>query len=141
MDFTAPTPALQPAFRMRIERGAALSVGTVATGGERLYLPVTGGAFEGEGLRGRLAGGGETLLARADGVTMVEASYLIAFPGGMVARAFGSGYRTGGADFRGLRLPLYFEVAQDGALAALATSAFIAAQGEDDDVMTIHRII
>lgn len=136
-DFTAPTPELVAAFEMRLTRAATLSVGETGTGGERAYVAVTGGSFIGEALAGRIVGGGETLLARADGVTMVEASYLIVFDGGATARGFGTGYRTAS----GLRVSLLFEAAQDGPVAALATRAFVAEQPQGSDIMTIFRII
>lgn len=137
----APIPGLAPAFDMKLKRGEPISVGEIATGGRRSYVPVIGGAFEGEGLSGTVHGGGETLLERADGVTMVEASYYIAFADGTVARCFGTGYRTKGETFAGARLSLLFEAAEDGSVAALATRAFIAEQAEGSETMTINRII
>jgi hypothetical protein len=122
--FTAPTPGLAHVFDMAVERGAPLVVGAIATGGRRSQVPVIGGSFSGLGLSGRLTGGGETLLERADGVTAVEASYYITFSDGAVARCFGTGYCTAA----GMRLALLFEAAEDCSVAELATRAFIAEQ-------------
>jgi hypothetical protein len=133
----APEPGLLPAFEIIPERGTPVVVGAIATGGTRTWVPVTGGSFQGEGLSGHLSGGGETLLERADGVTVVEASYYIAFADGAVARCFGTGYRTTGA----MRLSLLFEAAEDSSVAALATRAFIAEQADDSATMTLCRIV
>ncbi|MBN8831392.1 MAG: DUF3237 family protein [Sphingomonadales bacterium] len=133
----APTPDLLPAFTMRIERAAPIVVGAIATGGARHHVPVASGTFEGEGLAGNLVGGGETLLERADGVTVIEASYYIAFTDGAVARCFGTGYRTGALT----RLSLLFEAAEESSVAPLATRAFIAEQQEGSPTMTICRIV
>lgn len=139
-DFKASPPGFAHAFDVKIERGETVLVGKVATGGVRRMRPVKGGTFEGSGLFGELVGGGEVLLERADGVTSVEASYYIAFANGTTARAFGTGYLTRDGDFRGLRVPLLFEAAEDGPAAELANRAFVAEQAEGSPLMTIARI-
>lgn len=139
-DFSAPEPGLAHAFDMRVERGPPVEVGLIATGGRRRQVPVTGGSFVGGGLAGTLVGGAETLLERADGVTMVEASYYIAFAGGAVARCFGNGYLTRRDGFAGTRLALLFEAEEGGPVAELATRAFLAEQPEGAAVTTILRI-
>lgn len=140
--FHAPTPGLAPAFDMVVEFARPLDVGQIATGGRRVQHVVTGGSFEGSGLSGRVAGGAETVLERADGVISMEASYYIALANGALVHAFGKGYRTreeaGG--FHGLRLTLMFEAAEDGAAAELATRAFIAERGEGRNLTQIYRI-
>ena len=136
--FTAPTPGLTPVFDMMVERGAPLVVGDIATGGRRSHVPVTGGTFTGLGLSGRLTGGGETLLERADGVTAIEASYYIAFTDGAVARCFGTGYRTAET---GMRLALLFEAAEECSVAELATRAFLAEQAPGSALLSISRIV
>lgn len=137
----APTPGLAQAFAMAVERGKPVEIGQLAGGGSRAYHPVAGGRFAGEGLDGRLVGGGETLLARADGVTVVEAVYYIEGAPGWTARAFGSGYRTFDGDFVGTRLTLLFETDGNGPVADLATRAFVAEQLPGAPAMTIARIV
>jgi hypothetical protein len=74
-------------------------------------------------------------------VTVIEASYYLAFSDGAVARCFGTGYR-GGSDLAAyMRLSLLFEAAEDSSVAALATRAFIAEQPAGSSAMTICRII
>jgi hypothetical protein len=135
------TPGLVKAFSMHIASGPSVVVGAIATGGARTYCPITGGTFEGEGHDGRIVGGSETLLRRADGVTMVEASYYIAFADGAVTRAFGTGYRTEGDPVDGLRVSLLFEATEESEVADLATRAFIAERATGSATMTIYRII
>lgn len=140
-ELEAPTPGFAHAFDMTMERADPVTVGDIATGGRRIYVPLAGGLFEGEGLSGRLVTGGEMLLQRADGVTVVEASYYIAFADGAVARCFGNGYRTRDGDFAGMRLSLLFEAAEGGSVAALATRAFVAEQPDGSATLSISRII
>lgn len=139
-DFDAPTPALEPAFSLLVKRGDPVDVGLTATGGRRVMVPVTGGVLNGEDLAGRLTGGGETLLVRADGVTEVEANYYVTFADGASARAFGKGYVTV-APFEGMRLSLLFEAAEDGPVTHLATRAFLAEQHAGATVLEILRIV
>ena len=139
--FAAPEPGFAPAFRMTPLRAAPVTVGEIATGGRRSYISVGGGTFEGDGLEGRLVGGGEMHLLRADGVTVVEASYYVAFSDGSFARCFGNGYRTSAPDFAGLRLALLFEAAEESSVAHLARLAFVAEQPEGSPVLNIERIV
>lgn len=135
-DFSAPAPGLAHAFAMKAERGEPVDIGLTATGGRRSQVPVIGGSFVGSGLNGTLVGGSELLLERADGVTVIEANYYIAFTNGAAARCFGTGYRTGG----GTRLSLLFEAAEGGPVAELATRAFLAELPDGAGVTTIARI-
>lgn len=135
-DFSAPAPGLTHAFDMKVERGDPVDIGLTATGGKRSQVSVTGGSFIGGGLNGTLVGGSELMLERADGVTVVEANYYIAFANGAAARCFGTGYRTAG----GMRLSLLFEAAEGGPVAELATRAFLAEWPDGAGVTTIARI-
>lgn len=137
----APSPALSQAFEMALERGKPVSVGHLASGGLRTYVPVTGGRFIGEGMLGTVVGGGETLFERANGVTVVEAVYYVENQSGWTARAFGNGYSTVDGEFQGTRMTLLFEADNDGPLAHLATNAFVAEQLPGANVVVISRII
>lgn len=137
----APIPDLAHAFDMVVERGAPVKVGKLASGGTRTYLPVSSGRFIGEGMAGTLVGGGETLFQRADGVTVVEAVYYVQSQDGWAARAFGNGYQTIDGNFIGTRMTLLFEADEDGPLAHLATSAFVAEQIPGSATVAISRII
>ncbi|NBC37434.1 DUF3237 family protein [Novosphingobium sp. FSY-8] len=138
-DCTAPTPFLTPAYRLWLDRAAPATIGTIATGGLRRITTMRDGHLSGDGLDARLVSGSETELTRANGLTIVEASYVLDC-GGTLLRAFGTGFRKSAEDFSGLRLSLLFEAAQDGPLAHLATRAFVAEQADGDDTLSIHRI-
>jgi hypothetical protein len=75
---TTPAPApLQTAFVYEaiVEIGAAVEVGPTPQG-ERRYIPITGGTFEGPRLRGTvLPGGADWQTTRPDGATELDALY------------------------------------------------------------------
>ena len=86
---------------LRVDVAAPVKIGPSDLG-ERQYIPITGGAFEGfgpaEGLVGKvLPGGADWQLSRADGVTEVEAHYAIETEAGavIVVRNCGLIDRTG----------------------------------------------
>ena len=133
-------PGLAPAFEMTVGRGTAMEVGQLAIGGKRVYCPVTGGSFSGDGVSGEIVGGGETLFERANGVSVVEAVYYLRSATGWTTRMFGNGYHTTGGDFVGLRMSLLFEADEQGALAHLAAEAFVAEQADGAAVLTVSRI-
>jgi hypothetical protein len=64
-------------FEVRAELSPAIVNGETSDG-RRLAIPITGGDFTGEDIRGEvLAGGADYQLVRADGVTEVHAVYMI----------------------------------------------------------------
>ncbi|OJW59806.1 MAG: hypothetical protein BGO57_04995 [Sphingomonadales bacterium 63-6] len=136
----APTPGLVAAFTLETAFGPTLDVGKLPIGGERSHWPVSGGRFHGEGLEAQVKGGAETRFARADGVTVVEASYYIEAEG-TLARAFGTGYLTTDGEFQGTRLTLLFEAEADGPLAHLAGAAYVAERPAGAAALAIHRIV
>lgn len=77
----SPDPA--PAFETEIVWKARVTIGeTIALGeskrGVRRIVPITGGTFEGPGIRGKVVpGGADWQLVRPDGVTELYARYLL----------------------------------------------------------------
>jgi len=70
-------PTLEFAFEEIVTLGQALSPGDTAQGG-RLIIPITGGTFEGPGIKGVVVPGGwDWQLRRTDGCTEVEADYFL----------------------------------------------------------------
>jgi hypothetical protein len=64
-------------FEVRAELSPAIVNGETSDG-RRLAIPITGGDFTGENIRGEvLAGGADYQLVRPDGVTEVQAVYMI----------------------------------------------------------------
>jgi len=73
----ANAPQLEFAMEAHVEVGAALDIGC-APAGERRIIPVTGGTFEGPGLRGRvLAGGADWQIIRPDNTAELDARYTL----------------------------------------------------------------
>lgn len=137
----APTPGISEAFEMAIERGATIDVGHLGIGGRRTYRPASGGWFRGGAISAFVAGGGEMLFERQSGPAVVEASYYIMTSSGASARLFGNGYEGRAADFDGLRLSLLIEADEQGPLAHLSQTAFVAEQASGSAVLTIFRIV
>jgi len=137
-EFSAPTPALEPAFSMTLEFAADIDVGAIATGGRRIAREVAGGAFAGRGLAGDVIGGSELVLERADGVAELEVAYYLSV-GGQSVRCFGKGYLTQ-KPFAGTRLSLTFEAAQGGDLSGLATRMYLGERPIGSATLTVVEI-
>jgi hypothetical protein len=74
---SAPDPSLEFAFEEIVTLGQAVAPGDTARGA-RLMIPITGGTFEGPGLKGEVVPGGwDWQLRRADGCTEIEADYFL----------------------------------------------------------------
>jgi len=136
-----PTPGVSPAFELLIERSPIIDVGQLGIGGRRTFRPVSGGWFRGGTISALVTGGGEMLFQRQAGPSVVEASYYIMASGGASARLFGNGYEGLSKGFDGLRLSLLIEADEQGPLAHLTQTAFVAEQVSGSNVLTIFRII
>jgi hypothetical protein len=72
-----PTPGLRPLLSLDASLPGITSVGTTPTGEIRL-IPISGGTFEGEELRGEILGGGADWQdVRNDGALEISARYLL----------------------------------------------------------------
>jgi hypothetical protein len=70
-------PALEFAFSETVDLGEGIAVGPT-TRGERTIIPITGGTFEGPGLRGTIVPGAwDWQLLRPDGCRELEADYFL----------------------------------------------------------------
>jgi len=88
-------PALEPVFRLDGVLAAPLSVGATPQGTRRV-VPITGGRFEGPRLRGEIVpGGADWQFDRSDGVTQVEALYLLRTDDGVHIQVHNRGLRHG----------------------------------------------
>ncbi len=73
----APAPRLEFAFEEVVTLGQAIPLGDTPLG-KRNIIPITGGTFEGPGIKGLIIPGGwDWQLTRADGCTEIEADYMI----------------------------------------------------------------
>jgi hypothetical protein len=88
---TPPAPRLEFAFEEIVTLGAAIPVGSTALG-QRNIIPITGGTFEGPGIRGTIIPGGwDWQLTRADGCTQVKADYMLKTDDGVVINVVNTG--------------------------------------------------
>jgi len=68
-------PTLEPVYEATIDIAPVQALGKGPLG-ERFMVPITGGEFHGQGLKGKvLAGGADRQLLRADGVKQLDALY------------------------------------------------------------------
>lgn len=73
----SPPPRLEFAFEEIVTLGQAVPLGETPLG-RRNIIPITGGTFEGPGIKGTIIPGGwDWQLTRADGCTEIEADYMI----------------------------------------------------------------
>src|SRR3569623_3356080 len=88
---TRSPPALQFAFEETVTLGAAIPVGSTPLG-KRNIVPITGGTFEGPGIRGTIVPGGwDWQLVRADGCVDVHADYMLRTDDGVVINVVNDG--------------------------------------------------
>ena len=86
-----PAPRLEFAFEEVVTLGQAIPLGETPLG-KRNIIPITGGMFEGPGIKGTIVPGGwDWQLTRADGCTEVEADYMIRTDDGVVINVINVG--------------------------------------------------
>ncbi|OYW44487.1 MAG: hypothetical protein B7Z08_11510 [Sphingomonadales bacterium 32-68-7] len=88
---TVPDPSLEFAFEEIVTLGPAVAAGATPRGA-RQYIPITGGTFEGPGIKGEIVPGGwDWQLRRADGCTEIEADYFLKTDDGVVINVLNRG--------------------------------------------------
>lgn len=88
-------PQLEFLMNLAVDVGELISMGEGPLG-ERRFVGILGGTFEGPQLRGEvLAGGADWQIARKDGVLDVDARYALKEQGGGLVRVTSQGYRHG----------------------------------------------
>jgi len=86
-----PAPKLEFAFEETVTLGAAIPVGNTPLG-KRNIVPITGGTFEGPGIKGTIVPGGwDWQLTRADGCTQIKADYMLKTDDGVVINVVNAG--------------------------------------------------
>jgi len=100
-DRTAGTPgpalALPWLARFEVDVGPVRSLGVMA-GGERRVVPITGGRAIGAPAGSIEAGGADWQWVRTDGITEIEAHYMVRTDAGETVEVTSRGYRHGPAD-------------------------------------------
>ena len=91
-------PDLEFAFEIRLDVSSKLELGKTAKGIRRI-IPISGGDFEGPGLKGKIVpGGSDWQLIRFDSVTEIVARYLLKTDDGALITIVNSGLRHGPAE-------------------------------------------
>ena len=86
------------AMTLRVAVAKPIDVGSVVKGRRRI-IPIEGGTFEGPGVRGVvLAGGADWQIIRSDGVTELEARYILQTDAGELIYVQNGGLRHAPAD-------------------------------------------
>jgi len=86
-------PKLTFAFEVRATVGSPLEVGAVAQGRRRI-VPITGGTFEGSGIKGKvMPGGADWQIIRADGFTELDTRYTLETDKGQIVYVQNAGMR------------------------------------------------
>jgi hypothetical protein len=92
------TPGLEFVLQETVSLGKAVEVGKTARG-QRRIIPITGGHFEGPGIKGEvMPGGWDWQLTRPDGCTDVKADYFLKTDDGAVINVVNTGEICPGAD-------------------------------------------
>lgn len=91
----ADAPRLEFAFEEIVTLAPPENVGKTAYG-ERIIIPITGGTFEGPGIKGTIMPGGwDWQLRRADGCTDVKADYMLRTDDGVIINVVNRGALCG----------------------------------------------
>ncbi len=87
----APEPRLEFAFEEIVTLGQALAPGKTPYG-SRNMIPITGGTFEGPGIKGTIVPGGwDWQLVRADGCVDIKADYMLKTDDGVIINVINTG--------------------------------------------------
>lgn len=92
----------EPGLIFMFEASGALAqpvtIGDTPLGFQRVIPIVAGGGFEGPEIRGRMVGGHDWQTTRADGVTVVDALYMLETDDGVILQCRNRGLRHGPPD-------------------------------------------
>lgn len=97
-------PKLDAVFDLHLQLGKPTDVGTVGPAGMRRIVPVAGGTLEGPGipggsaLKGKIQPGADYQIIRTDGVTELDAHYVVQLENGDLIYINNRGMRHGPAD-------------------------------------------
>ena len=108
--FPKDTPQLEFALQLKVTLGQAFSIENTQHG-RRTVIPITGGTFEGPGIKGTIINGGaDYQLANAQGRTELEAIYCIKTDDDVYIHVRNRGIIAGGQDADG-KPTFYFKAA------------------------------
>lgn len=143
------TPQLEFALQLKVTLGETYSCGETQHG-RRTVIPITGGTFEGPGIKGTIINGGaDYQLANAQNRTEIEAIYSIKTDDGVYIHVRNRGLITMGGGANGapsfyFRCAPQFEAPANSKYAWLNNSLFLCAPGSDPSfkgiVLNVWRV-
>ena len=106
----AETPQLEFALQLHVTLGAAYTVGETPHG-RRMVIPITGGTFEGPGIKGTVINGGADYQLAKGNRTELEAIYSIKTDDGVYIHVRNRGIIRMGGEDREAQPSFYFKCA------------------------------
>ena len=141
-------PQLEFALQLKVTLGEAYGINNTQHG-RRTVIPITGGTFEGKGLKGTIVNGGADYQLNAEGRTELEAIYCIKTDDGIYIHVRNRGIIANGKDTDGkpsfyFRAAPQFEAPADSKYGWLNNSLFVCAPSFSSDfkgiVLNVWRI-
>ena len=143
-------PDLEFALQLKVTLGQAFSIENTQHG-RRTVIPITGGTFEGPGIKGTIVNGGaDYQLANAQGRTEVEAIYCIKTDDGIYIHVRNRGIIANAKDANGnpsfyFRCAPQFEAPADSKYGWMNNSLFLCApsfsQGFNGIVLNVWKVL
>jgi hypothetical protein len=91
-------PKLDAVFDLHLEVGKPIDVGRIGPAGMRRVVPVLGGTLEGSGLKGKILPGADYQIIQPDGLTEIDAHYVVQMENGDLLYVTNRGIRHGPAE-------------------------------------------
>lgn len=91
-------PRLDLAFDLHLDLGKPIDVGKIGSIGNRRVAPVQGGTLQGPGLKGKILPGTDYQIVRPDGLTEIDAHYVVQMENGDLIYITNRGMRHGPAE-------------------------------------------
>jgi hypothetical protein len=141
-------PQLEFALQLKVTLGEAYGIDNTQHG-RRTVIPITGGTFEGKGLKGTIVNGGADYQLNVEGRTELEAIYCIKTDDGIYIHVRNRGIIANGKDADGkpsfyFRAAPQFEAPADSKYGWLNNSLFVCAPSFSSDfkgiVLNVWRI-
>jgi len=148
-DQVPAAPELEFALQLKVTLGQTFSIENTQHG-RRTVIPITGGTFEGPGIKGTIVNGGaDYQLANAQGRTELEAIYCIKTDDGIYIHVRNRGIIANGKDANGnpsfyFRAAPQFEAPADSKYGWLNNALFVCApsfsQGFNGIVLNVWKV-
>lgn len=91
-------PKLEHVFDLHLQLGKPTDVGKVGPEGHRRVVPVLGGTLDGPGLKGKIQPGVDFQIIEPDGLTQLDAHYVVQLENGDLLYVTNRGMRHGPPD-------------------------------------------